>query len=231
MKNYVLIGDIHSQYHQLFNALEFIQNNIPNFYLIFLGDIFDSRVEHSNSLGVYEILKQLQENNKCIILQSNHQEKFIRYLKGNPVTINNGLDKTINDLGSNSEFNSSLLDWLSTFPYGVAFKDLHGQEYRCSHAYFSSKFYVPLEYENEYLINFVSKHTKSKCIYGPIHDNVRIHWWNEPSTHNWVRVSGHYHYVHIDLEITKSIILDGECGSEGGKLYIYDTNNRKPYYF
>lgn len=231
MKNYVLVGDIHSQYQLLMEALTYIKNNIENYYIIFLGDLFDSRVECSNSLGVYETVRSLQNSNLCTIIQSNHQDKYIRYLKGNNVFLNNGLDTTIEDFSNSSVSKEELLLWLNSFPYGIVFRDKDNLEYRCAHAYFSSKILVPTDYKDEYLLKLVSKHTKSKCLYGPVHDNVRIEWWNEESPHSWIRVAGHYHKVHIDLSKTKSLVLDAECGSDNGKLCIYDVNSKLPHYF
>lgn len=231
MKNYVLVGDIHSQYHQLVSALNFIEKNIENYYVVFLGDLFDSRNSSSDSVNVFHTVKNLEKNKKCVVLKSNHQDKHIRYLKGHSVYLNNGLDKTIEDFQTESFDNSEILNWLDGFPYGLVFKDKYGTEYRCSHAYFSSKLYVPNDYEEEYLIYDVSKSTKKKCLYGIIQDNSRIEWWNNSTDRDWIRVAGHYHKVHIDLETTKSIVLDGECGDKNGKLYIYDVNNRKSYNF
>ena len=231
MKNYVLVGDIHSQYHQLTEALTFVKNNIENYHIIFLGDLFDSRVDYSNSLGVYETVRSLQESGLCTVLQSNHQDKHIRHLKGNNVFLNNGLDTTIKDFSNSSISKEELLSWLNSFPYGIVFRDKDNLEYRCAHAYFSSRILVPNDYEDEYLLTLVSKHTKSKCLYGPVTNNQRIEWWNEESPHSWIRVAGHYHTVHIDLEKTKSLVLDAECGSDNGKLCIYNVNAKTAHYF
>lgn len=231
MKNYVLIGDIHSQYLQLKNAVNFVQQNIQNYYIIFLGDLFDSRTEYSNSVDVYKLVRTLQRENNCTILQSNHQDKLIRYFKGNNVYLNNGMDRTLEDFKSSDISVEEVLNWLQSFSYGLAFKDKHNLEYRCSHAYFSSKFFIPKEYQDEYHVDVVSKHTKSKCLYGIVKDNQRVEWWNQESNHSWIRVAGHYHKVHIDLQNTKSIVLDGECGNDGGKLYIYDVNSQQHYFF
>lgn len=231
MKNYVLVGDIHSQYSQLMSAIDFIQNNIDDYYIIFLGDLFDSRDIYSNSVGVYSQIQYLQSINKCTVLQSNHQNKHIRYLKGHSVYVDEGLKKTIAEFEEAQISNQSIRDWLNSFPYALAFRDKDGLEYRCAHAYFSSKLFIPSEYEDEYLIYDVSKHSRQKCLYGIIQDNKRVEWWKTSSNHNWIRVAGHYHRVHIDLNDTKSIVLDGECGDENGKLYIYDVNKKEVHYF
>jgi hypothetical protein len=231
MKNYVLIGDIHSQYDQLNSALKFIQNNIKNYYIIFLGDLFDSRTNSSNSVDVYHKIQHLINCNKGVVLQSNHQNKHIRWMKGNSVYLNNGLDQTIKDFTDSDVDVKQLLQWLISFPYAIAFKDKYGLEYRCAHAYFSSKLFVPTKYDEEYLIYDVSNSTQKKCLYGIMENNERLEWWNQKSNHSWIRVAGHYHRVHIDLKTTKSIVLDGECGGEGGKLHIYDVNSKKSYLF
>lgn len=231
MKNYVLVGDIHSQYLQLNDALNFIIKNIDNPYIIFLGDLFDSRVDYSDSVSVYSLVRTLQDKGLCTILQSNHQDKHIRYLKGHDVYLNNGLDLTIEDFKKSNIDNDEILSWLQSFPYGITFKDKDNVEYRCSHAYFSSTLLVPESYVGEYKIDLVSKKTKSKCLYGPLYDTERVEWWTKPSSNSWIRVAGHYHRVHIDLETTKSLVLDAECGSPGGKLCIYDVNLKTPYFF
>lgn len=231
MKNYVLVGDIHSQYSSVLNAFKFIEKNIENYFIIFLGDLFDSRTEYSNSVGVYELIRHIHDKNQCTVLQSNHQDKFIRYLLGNKVQFSNGLDRTIDDFSKSNISKEEVLDWLIQFPYGVAFRDKNQLEHRCAHAYFSSKFFIPEEYENEYHISVVSKATKSKCLYGIIQDDKRLEWWNQESSHSWIRVAGHYHKVHIDLVFSKSIVLDGECGNDYGKLYIYDVNSQQHYSF
>lgn len=231
MKNYVIIGDIHSQYLKLNEALNFIEDNIQDYHIIFLGDIFDSRTEYSNSVDVYKTIKSLHENRRCSVLQSNHQDKLIRYLKGNNVLANNGLERTLEDFQNSDIDTQEVLDWLLRFPYGLTFRDNSGLEYRCSHAYFSSKFFVPDCYENEYEIHLVSKATKSKSIYGPIVNDSRLLWWNTESQLSWIRVAGHYHTLHIDLDFTKSLVLDSECGNDGGKLSVYDVNSRKNYLF
>lgn len=228
MKNYVLVGDIHSQSTKLLNALDTIQRTIENYHIIFLGDIFDSRTTFSDSVKVFHTIFNLKS---CTVLQSNHQNKLIRYLKGNDVTLNHGLDRTVHEFENSTISKTGLLSWLESFPYGVVFKDQTGLEYRCSHAYFSSRLFVPMEYENEYHISLVNRKTEAKCLYGLRKDSDRIQWWRENNENSWIRVAGHYHTIHIDLENTKSLVLDGECGSDGGALVVYDVNKQTMFCF
>lgn len=135
--NWAIVGDIHSQSSKLELALNYCKDN--KLRPIFLGDIFDSQIQESDSLGVYKLLKDAQIELNAIILQSNHQDKLIRYLQGNPVNTNNGLPSTIIDFGLNFSpkiDRDELLNWLLSMPYAVIFKDYNKNQYRASHAYF-----------------------------------------------------------------------------------------------
>lgn len=222
MTNYCFIGDIHSQYQPLSKAVDYAKTH--QLTPIFLGDLFDSRCDISQSVEVYNLIRLCEKDLGGIILQSNHQDKLIRWIGGNNVTINNGLDRTISDFTeSGIEFNE-LLQWLIRMPYGIVLKNSNNTEFRCSHAYFSSTIDIP-EYEDYYLIKAVNKKNKNKLLYGCTDSNGnRRLWWNEKSNHSWIRISGHYHTVYMD---SNSIILDGECGNENGELCLYDLNNKK----
>ena len=74
---YAIIGDVHSDAIKLEKAFNYAQEH--NLKIILLGDLFDSRCDYSDSIGVYELVK----NSSAIVLQSNHQEKLIRYLAKN----------------------------------------------------------------------------------------------------------------------------------------------------
>lgn len=222
--NFGLISDIHSQAHLLQLALEYCDQH--NLTPLFLGDLFDSRIENSDSASVYRQVKYQIQNNSAICIQSNHQNKLIRYIKGNKVYVGEDLQKTLNDF---QEANISLTDvyeFLNAMPYGVVFKDKNQVEYRVAHAYFSSLIEVP-EYDDFCLIyeDSLSKFTKSTMIYGPIskEDRTRVEWWNNNRNRDYVMVCGHYHLTCIN---ENSLVLDPECGSEGGALGVYDVNNK-----
>ena len=223
MINFALIADVHSQAQKLSDALNHCQNN--NLTPLFLGDLFDSKCKDSDSMGVYNLVQNAQQNMNAIIIQSNHQNKLIRYLRGNNVVQNFGLDKTIVELQSLDQ--NKLCSWLESFPYGVAFRDVRGTEYRISHAYLSSKIQVP-EYQDYHLICDVTKKEMNQMLYGIFSGKDRIRWWENQSHNNWVRVCGHYHHVHID---NHSIVLDGCCGEDGGKLLVYDVNQKQLHEF
>lgn len=222
--NFALISDVHSQAHLLQLALEYCSNH--NLTPLFLGDLFDSRVENSDSVSVYQQVRDQVENNSAICIQSNHQNKLLRYIKGNNVFVGEDLQKTLNDFDQANISLSEVYDFLNAMPYGVVFRDKNQVEYRVAHAYFSSRIEVP-EYEDFCLIyeDSLNKSTKSTMLYGPIdrEDHTRIEWWNNNRSRDYVMVSGHYHITHIN---ENSLVLDPECGSSGGALGLYDVNNK-----
>lgn len=226
MTNFALISDVHSQSDKLNQALNVCHKN--NLTPLFLGDLFDSKCDNSDSFGVYELVRNAQETAGAIVLQSNHQNKLIRYLRGNNVMENFGLDKTIVDLFETKNLDQNeILTWLESFPYAIVFRDNHGKEYRASHAYFSSQIEVP-EYENYHLIHDVTKKQMNQMLYGIFSGRDRIAWWENHSNNDWIRVCGHYHVVHMD---SYSIVLDGCCGENEGALLLYEVNSKKLHRF
>jgi hypothetical protein len=224
MTNFALISDVHSQAQLLKLALEYCSNH--NLTPLFLGDLFDARIENTDSVSVYHQVKDQIDNNSAICIQSNHQNKLLRYLKGNNVFIGDDLQRTLDDFKNSNISLEEVYEFLNTMPYGVVFKDKNQTEYRVAHAYFSSRIDVP-EYEDFCLIydDRLNKSTKSTMLYGPIQreEKQRIEWWKNNRTRDYVLVSGHYHTVCIN---ENSIVLDPECGSPDGALGLYDVNNK-----
>ena len=229
--NYVLIGDIHSQADKLYEALTFIKENIKNSRIVFLGDIFDTKNSYSDSYSVYNLVRQAEQELNAITIQSNHQDKLIRYFKGNKVELNNGLDKTLEDLVEKDVSFSDLYDWLIRQAFGIVFRDEYGIEFRCAHAYFSPEVQIQ-EYKEQYLVKAITRHHKHEFLYG-LQDSKknRVSWWELDNSENtYVRVAGHYKTVYTNLE-NKSLVLDSCCGDMKGKLSIFNVNSRTIHQF
>ena len=224
MKNYALIGDIHSQLDKLTQVITYCQDHdvIP----VFLGDLFDSRCSVSESVKVYNMIREAEELFNAIVLQSNHQNKLIRHPKGNKVILNHGLDKTVEEFENSNIILDELREWLETRPFGFVFRDKNNQEYRCAHAYFSSRIEVP-KYEESFKVDpsMVSNKVKNVMIYGPVNSEGRIPWWDSPRRHPWRMVAGHYHIV---VEKDHCLVIDGQCGDEGEDVFLalYDVNRK-----
>lgn len=88
-----------------------------------------------------------------------------------------------------------------------------------------------IEFTNKYPPVKSFRKLREKMIYGPTiysQDELkpRIVWWNKKPRRSWTMVAGHYHTVHIDLN-NKALVLDAGCGKEGGKLALYELNQKK----
>lgn len=240
MTNYAFIGDIHSQSGPLSRALAHCHQN--NLTPIFLGDLFDTRCEFSDSVGVMTQVRRAQADLGAIVLRSNHQNKLERFLMGNKVKVGPDLARTIQDFNDAGVPLNDVFDWLNTFPYGFCFRDRLGVEYRAAHALFPGSLEVP-EYETTYSVMEVSRKDRDLMIYGPFRGSKggqlpgRVAWWEE--THRpipWTRVAGHYHEVFFGPH---ALVLDGGMGGSSVEnipldqqsLVLYDVNLRLPYSF
>lgn len=212
-RQYAFIGDIHSQIAPLELAVDYCRSH--NLTPIFLGDLFDSRMETSNSVEVYRLVKRLQEEMNAIVLRSNHQNKFERYARGNNVRVEGEFSRTLQDFAEANISVEEVAEWLNTFPYGVVFRDSTNKEYRCAHAMFPSWVVVP-RYDTMYFVEQVTSKARDYMLYGPRvagavwpDEETRVFWWEKESARDWVRVAGHYHTVVIS---DKNLVLDGQMG-------------------
>lgn len=211
--NYAIIGDVHSQLKPLEQAAFYCQKK--GLTPILLGDLFDSRVETSDSVGVYRFVKMMEKEMGATILRSNHQSKLERYAKGNKVFLSEDFQKTLKDFEQENIPVQEVSEWLRTFPFGVVFKDSSGKEYRCAHAMFPRWITVP-SYKGLHKVDQVTNKSKDAMIYGPRiagarwpEQEDRVFWWERETDRDWVRVAGHYHIIHID---DKNLVLDGGMG-------------------
>ena len=113
--NKVIIGDVHGCWEELVELLtkcgftvdtEFnvLASQPKNTQLIFVGDLAD-RGPYSDK--VLELIAYSQKDINPnwippIVVMGNHDNKLMRYLKGNPVKVSHGLDMTIKQLNDRS---------------------------------------------------------------------------------------------------------------------------------
>lgn len=218
--NCIYIGDVHSNAYKLKQLLDSLPSNA---FLVFLGDLFDCRDEPANlwqydSAQVLDIVLDLQAQQRCVVLQSNHQHKLMRHLLGKKVYITPSLQSTLADFAGSKHSEFFLKHWLLSLPYGFS-TSINGIMYRAAHAYY-------VQGMNEIA---PSKYARGIALYG-FHKQFsyeREQWWLEPkpAEQDFVRIAGHYHDVFIDEH---SIVLDDGCGS-GGKLMAYAPEARIVY--
>jgi hypothetical protein len=217
--SFCFISDIHSQSQRLQSAVDYAESQ--NLQIIFLGDIFDSKIGYSDSIGVLNLVEKCVKNGH-VCMHSNHQDKLVRYLKGNNVSQNNGLDVTIKEFEENNIDKKALFDLLSSFPYGAIMKDSRGKEYRIAHAYFPNS----LKTESNFVFRSdLNRRYRDVFIYGKTdRDNIRVKWWEaQNENQEYVRVAGHYHTVFIG---DQSIVLDSGCGSDSlAPLSLYNVES------
>lgn len=231
MKNLVLIGDVHSQYSKFSKAVKWIENNVEDYHIIQGGDLFDSRTTESDSASVYNLTKSLGD--KITVLHSNHLWKMLRVIEDSELHTQDCLKRTFSDFLEAGICIDEVYSWLKTLPYGLAFHDSYGKEYRACHAFWNKKIYVPESYEGFYKINEVSRKSRDYMLYGlkkktTTNERESVKWWKEKADHEYIRVSFHYHTISVDptgKTGNKHIILDGSCGSDNGELPIYVVNN------
>ena len=103
---------------------------------------------------------------------------------------------------------------------------IRDREYRCAHAYFSSRIEIP-EYEESFKVTptMVNSKVRNVMIYGPVNSEGRIPWWESPRRHPWRMAAGHYHII---VEKDHCLVIDGQCGDdrEDAFLPLYDVNKK-----
>src|SRR5690606_34008020 len=98
-----IIGDVHNCADELYELLEIlghdphdVRSSSPNGRtLVFVGDLVD---RGPDAPAVLRLALDLVESQRAIWIKGNHDDKFIRYLSGNPVQIIRGLERTVEQL-------------------------------------------------------------------------------------------------------------------------------------
>src|SRR6056297_2017785 len=150
-----VIGDVHGCYNELVKLLQLVQGYRP----VFVGAIVDRGPQNYDS---FKLVYDLWSTGQADWVMGNHDNKFFRWLKGNPVKVGHGLDMTANEFqkyytpldfnGMNmKELGKYMLDKL---PYAV-----RGDDFIIAHAFPCGT---------------------SKAMYGPTDDDRnRIEWWED----------------------------------------------------
>ena len=98
LNKYAVIGDSHGCYYELKELINKIWNKYgEDTFIVSVGDNIDRGDYNLNTLN-YCI--ELFEKNKFLEVQSNHMDKFVRWLKGKNVKVSYGLEKTINEFNN-----------------------------------------------------------------------------------------------------------------------------------
>lgn len=110
-----IIGDLHGCFDELKALLLKLGydpiKGCPGRKAVFLGDLTD---RGPNSLGCYQLVSAMVKSKQALCVMGNHDDKLLRYLKGNDVQIKHGLETTLAELEAKSEiYKQELQEFLS----------------------------------------------------------------------------------------------------------------------
>lgn len=163
---YDIIGDIHGCYKELNLLLQKLgyqiqegDNPCKSPYIhpdgrqaIYVGDLCD---RGPNSPGVIALVRKQVREAAGLCVMGNHDNKLMRYLKGNKVKVNNGLQTTIDQLHSKScpIKKKKVYQFLARLPYRLI---LDEGKLLVTHAGLAEKYHDAK----------MNRKIESKCIYG-----------------------------------------------------------------
>lgn len=112
---YDLIGDLHGCYHELMALLAKLGYPRTDRQAVFLGDFAD-RGPHSDLVLLK--VREMCLAGEALAILGNHDDKLLRWLKGNKVRIGNGLNLTVQQLAPyDQEIREQLRKWLASLPW------------------------------------------------------------------------------------------------------------------
>lgn len=220
---YDIIGDIHGCYEELvllLNTLGYVvkeeggdpcrapYSHPQGRIAVSVGDMAD---RGPNSPAVLALWRQMVRAGTGIVVLGNHDDKLMRWLKGNKIKIAHGLQKTIDQLHSKSSpiKKKALYQFLVNLPERVLLDE--GKLLVC-HAGLAEKYHL----------GKMNKKIRSKCLYGETtgakDENgfpIRLPWQDG---YSGVRVVVHGHVALDEVSIVNNVYdVDTSC-VWGGKL-------------
>lgn len=179
------IGDVHGCFGELLALLDRLGYQVAPFdpkgedpitarhpqgrLLHFVGDLVDRR---PNSKNVLRLAMGMQAAGTALCVMGNHDDRFMRWLKGNEVQIAFGLETSIAEMRASSPaFNQAVMAYLKSISYYHA---LDGGALVVTHAGLRSD-----------MLGATGQAVRAYCCYGPVHRETgkRIHWapqWTGP---------------------------------------------------
>lgn len=225
----IVVGDIHGCFDELKELLTNLKFNYEKDFLISAGDLCDRGPKSLNVLRFFVSCPH------TLMVEGNHDSKLKRYLKGNKVVVNQGLEKTVSELDSLKT--TSIVDYQTLIIKTLSYIESSPQIIKLPN--FKGK--------EQYLVH--AGINASKGIYAQSYNdslylrNIGGDGYFDPSGDVWYnRLSGNYrvicgHIIHENPRPTPNVIcLDGGCVT-GGTLRamvdgdkIFEIRARKTYY-
>jgi RNA ligase len=134
-KKIIIVGDIHGCFNQFHDLICHKCSYNPDLDIIVsLGDLCDRGPASDFVLDFFMNVK----NTYCVI--GNHDWKLLRYLKGNPIKISNGLQETINQIKELDK--QPIIEYLENLPNIIRLPDLNKKPFYAAHAGVDTRFSI-----------------------------------------------------------------------------------------
>jgi len=209
-----IVADIHGCCYELYQLLEKLNYKWDKktcLYkppdgriLVSVGDIVD---RGRSSATTYGFVKNMVEAGYMLVVRGNHDDKLMRYAKGNNVILSHGLDKTAEEFEQQGISKESIHKFLETLPYYLSLDD--------------GKLIVVHAAWRDSLLSKGNFHKKCRswCLYGPTTGGVDKH--GLPNRIDWVAarvlneaspiiIYGHQPYEEIRV-VNKTYGIDTGC--------------------
>lgn len=143
-KRFIIMGDLHGCFDQLTELLKKCNYNKENDIIIATGDLVD---RGPNSVDVLRFFMpdNPHEFHHIYSVLGNHDYKFLRYLKGNKVTIGKALQGTIDDFTNKCVTDlekGAMILYLQALPHIIRLPDFNNKPCYVVHAGVDAKYPV-----------------------------------------------------------------------------------------
>jgi len=133
-KRVIVVGDIHGCFDEFMLLLDKCGYSVGDI-VVATGDLVDRGPK------IMETLEWFIDTPGAYSVEGNHDNKFRRYLNGNPVKVANGLDCTIEQFGDRGWFRWCA--WLNTLPNMILLGDTNGKPTYVVHAGVDGRIPIP----------------------------------------------------------------------------------------
>lgn len=237
-KRYIIVGDLHGELKEFDLLLEKLEFDYENDIVISLGDLMD---RGDDSLGILNLFMRYKN---WYQVQGNHDNKFLRFLKGSKVQITDGLGKTIEQcehLIDISHWRNLVIDYFENLPYIIKIKDMYlvhagfdptrppEQQYKndCIYQrYYGGKNYFD-DIQGKYWFKCLPDNYPTTFSGHEVHqnfENVR-----ETLTQNYIQKEFGGAEINTNRMVRTDYLLDGGCAF-GGELRAYDSRDQKVHF-
>lgn len=169
-----VIGDVHGCYYEMLELLSILGYDNDGSHpedrvLVFVGDITDRGFY--SSMALQWVIRNWQEG-RVLWVKGNHDDKLFRWMKGNPVSIGHGLDRTVQQLEN-------------AWPFDLPKEEMG------AHLLENVPTELLLDSGNALVVHAYPSPKPSLRMYGPKSGDERVEWWKTYKGPQKV-IFGHY---------------------------------------